>query len=108
MGVFVEYANLNPKYFSMGFIGGYNFKLIRNFDTVIGLESGLIVREFPEYESQKVYLFLGGNAITRWWFSEFIGLSTRTNIKYRNDLAKYYNDSNPFRFSGFAGLCFRF
>ena len=108
LGLFTEYANLNPKFFSMGFSGGYNFDLINRFDTVINLEGGLIVRDFDYYDTQKAYLFMGANGIIRYWFLDWLSLDARLNVKYRNDLAKYYNDSNPMRISGILGLSFKF
>ena len=107
-GVFVEYANLNPKFFAMGLSGGYNFNLVRRFDTVLNLEGGLIVREFDGYETQKAYLFMGANGIIRYWFLDWVSLDARLNVKYRNDLAKYYNDPKPIRISGILGLSFKF
>ena len=107
-GVFVEYANLNPKFFAMGLTGGYNFNLVRRFDTVLNLEGGLIVRSFEDYDTQKVFLFVGANGIVRYWFLDWLSLDLRLNVKYRNDLAKFYNDSNPIRISGITGLSFKF
>ena len=80
-GVFVEYANLNPKFFAMGLTGGYNFNLVRRFDTVLNLEGGLIIREFPDYDSQKAYLFIGANGIIRYWFINWLSLDARLNVK---------------------------
>lgn len=108
IGIFVEYAKLNPKFYSMGFSGGYNFDLIRRFDTVINLEGGLIVRDFDGYETQKAYLFAGANGIVRYWVFDWVSLDARLNVKYRNDLAKYYNDPKPIRYSGILGLSFKF
>lgn len=108
VGLFVEYANLNPNFFAMGFSGGYNFNLVRRFDTVLNLEGGLIVRSFENYDTQKVFLFMGVNGIVRFWIVDFISLDLRLNVKYRNDLAKHYNDSNPIRISGITGLSFKF
>ncbi len=107
-GLFVEYANINPKFFAMGLTGGYNFNLVRRFDTVINLEGGLIVREFEGYETQKAYLFMGANGIIRYWFLDWLSLDAKLNVKYRNDLAKYYNDPKPIRISGILGLSFKF
>ena len=108
LGLFVEYANLNPKFYSMGFSGGYNFNLVRRFDTVLNLEGGLIIRSFPLYDTQKAYMFMGANGIIRYWFFNWVSLDLRLNVKYRNDLAKYYNDSNPIRISGVTGFSFKF
>ena len=102
-GIFVEYAKLDPKYFDYGVM--YNRKLFgRELEGLIGAEASLIVREFEGYETQKVYISYGANGTLRYHFFDFFSLDMRVNAKYRTDLAKYYNDGNPMRYSVLLGI----
>ena len=102
-GIFVEYAKLDPKYFDYGAM--YNRKLFgRELEGLIGAEVSLIVREFEGYETQKAYIAYGANGTLRYHFFDFFSLDMRVNAKYRTDLVKYYNDSDPMRYSVLLGM----
>ena len=109
-GTRVSYANLKPyAYFDMGFL--YNRKIFvfntEAVETLVGAELGLIVRQYPLYETQKIYLDYGINTEVRFWLSDWFGFYTKLSAGPRNDL-DYYGPHQLVHFDVETGVKFRF
>lgn len=107
IGIICEYAQLNPYYWSFGFM--YN-RLIPIFntdkiETLLGAEVIVIQRGFKP-QVQNEFLAYGLNATTRIYLVDFLSINLKLNAKYRTDLAKHYNTSNPIKISGYASLSY--
>lgn len=104
IGVVGEYAELNPYYWSFGFM--YNRLLIKTnrIDMLLGCELIVIQRGFKP-QVQNEFLAYGLNATTRFYVFDNLSINLKLNAKYRTDLAKHYN-SDPIKISGFISLSY--
>lgn len=64
---------------------------------------GIIVRR--ELGVEEPFFELNGDF--RYFFSKKWGVSVLGNLKHRSDLVERYNEEDPWRLSGFAGVMFR-
>jgi len=97
-GVYIELAQLTPRYFSFGGLYNVNISVIPDwkglqFETLLGATAGLIHRQFegnkdiPDYDVQKLFLTTSGNATLRvLFFDGTFGLETVFQLTFRNDL----------------------
>ena len=105
IGVIGEYANLNPYYWSFGFM--YNRLLIKTnrIDMLLGAELIIIQRGFKP-QVQNEFIAYGLNATTRFYIVDCLSVNLKLNAKYRTDLSKHYNTTNPIKISGFVSLSY--
>ena len=109
-GIRVSYANLQPyKYFDMGFLYNRKINLFKTeaVETLIGAEIGLIVRDFPLYDTQKAYFDYGINTQMRFWLSSWFGFYVKGSLSPRNDL-DYYGSHQFAHFDGELGIVINF
>lgn len=113
-GVYIELAQLTPRYVSFGGLYNRNIPVIpewkgMQFETLLGATAGLIHREFPGYETQKVYLTASANATLRvLFFDGAFGLEAVYQYTFRNDKRKYYNDPDFMTHNVYIGLTYQF
>ena len=109
IGIFVEYANLDPLYAAGGI--AYNRVIFgEHYDGLkglLGMDVGVIHREFAakwfeEDKTLRTYRVFGTTSLNATLRYDFGGvfLQTRLNYRYRRDLDIYYDDSYPFVLSG--------
>lgn len=107
VGLYVEYANLNPKFMNYGFI--YSRRLNIYKDTFVflpSIQAGIIWRDYPNYEDTKLYGTIGLGLTLRGYIGrrKSWGVVGSFNSDWRRDL-NYYNDSKIIN-SGMVGLFF--
>jgi len=102
IGVYIELAQLTPRYFSFGGLYNRNIPVIpewkgMQFETLLGGTAGLIHRQFEgnekleisDYDMQKLFLTASANATLRiLFFDGTFGLETGYQLTFRNDLRK--------------------
>ena len=109
-GIRASYANLQPyKYFDMGFLYNRKILIFKNemVETLAGAEIGLIVRDYPLYETQKAYFDYGVNAQMRFWLSNWFGFYVKGSLSPRNDL-DYYGSHQLAHFDSELGIVISF
>ena len=109
-GVRVSYANLQPyNYFDYGFLYNRRIRLFNNeqFETLVGARLGLIVRSYPEYDTQKAYFDYGVNAQMRFMLNDWFGFFIKGTLGPRNDL-DYYGDHQAIHFENNIGVIVKF
>jgi len=110
IGIRVSYANLKPvKYYDMGLLYNRKINLFKTeaVETLAGAEIGLIVRDYPLYETQKAYFDYGINAQMRFWLSDWFGFYVKGSLSPRNDL-DYYGSHQFAHFDGELGIAINF
>ncbi len=105
IGIVGEYANINPYYWSFGFM--YNRLLIKTnrIDVLLGGEVIIIQRGFKP-QVQNEFIAYGLNATTRFYIVDCLSVNLKLNAKYRTDLVKHYKTKDPIKISGFVSLSY--
>ncbi len=112
-GIYIEYTELNPYYYSGGFIWNQNIDVFKKdwIETFIGTEF-LFIQRGTSYKSNgdknKQFFLTGGiNAITNFNIIKALQIGLRLNLKYRPDTISMYNDQKT-SWGGFINIGFKF
>lgn len=100
-GLQIEYANLEPFYFSTGLIYNRKIYLTQRIETFIGTEIIIIQRGFRRQEN--IFASYGFNLAARFRIIESLGVGLRLNYKRRPDLVYAY-DGDRFKTSGYVEI----
>jgi len=108
-GIAFEYTELNPYFFTAGFIYNYNINVLNSswVETRVGGEL-LYLQRGKAYRNAPVEFITGGiNGIIDFNVSELIVIGLRANYKYRPDTIKIW-DGQKTSWGGFLEIGFKF
>jgi len=97
-GLQIEYADLEPYYFSTGFIYDRYITSLKSIEMFAGGELIYLQRGFRRKQSE--FIAYGINLTARKTLLGVFGISLRLNYKRRPDLIKTYN-GDKFKLSGY-------
>ena len=117
IGVKVSFAPLYYSYFNYGFMYNRKVNLIRLprncnrsldvIETLVGAQLGMTQRNYPEFDTQKLYFDPQINAQIRWWVTDKFGIYSKVNLTPRMDL-KYYGNNESIHYEVEVGLITNF
>ena len=105
-GIALEYINLDPYFFTTGFIVNVPLVEMGHVVGLMGVEALYLQRGTIYPQSQKEFITGGLNAILRYYFSDF-ALNLRLNGKYRPDTIRLW-DGQKASWGGFFELSYIF
>lgn len=97
-GIQIEYADLEPYYYSTGFIYDRYITSLKSIEMFAGGELLYLQRGFRKKQSE--FIAYGINLTARKTVLDVFGISLRLNYKRRPDLIKTYN-GDKFKLSGY-------
>lgn len=112
-GIFTEYIELDPHFFTFGFIYNKNINIIysNTFETLLGAEFLYLQRGISYKDdwvrNKQEFLTLGVNAILNINLHENFLVGLRLNLKYRPDTISMY-DGQKTSWGGYIDIGWRF
>jgi len=102
IGIFCEYADLDPYLWAFGVLYNRKFVVLKKewLETTAGLEVKLLQRGFHPSKKRE-WITLGFNATTRFYITDWFAASLRFNATWRRELI-----NTPIKLSGFIEVSF--
>mgnify|MGYP003630444949 FL=1 len=117
IGIKTSFADLKYSYFNYGFMYNRKVNLIniprncnRSLDvveTIVGTQLGMTQRNYPDFDTKKLYFDYQLNAQIRWWITDEFGIYSKVNFSPRRDL-NYYGSHQAIHYEMEVGLITNF
>ena len=117
IGIKTSFADLKYSYFNYGFMYNRKVNLIRLprncnrsldvIETIVGAQLGMTQRNYPDFDTKKLYFDPQINAQIRWWITDKFGVYSKVNFSPRLDL-DYYGKHKAVHYEVEVGLITNF